>query len=85
MPLLGIILNIITISMVLVLLYVIQQLYKISDEKNIPVREIMSIIEKDPVNISHAYFYEQSGAWSTSDGMAWADEPNSKLTTLYDI
>ena len=85
MPLLGIILNIITISIVLVLLYVIQQLYKISDEKNIPAREVMSMIEKDPTNISHAYFYEQSGAWSTSDGMAWADEYNSKLTTLYDI
>ena len=71
--------------MVLVLLYVIQQLYKVSDEKNVPAREIMSILEKDPVNVSHAYFYEQSGAWSTSEGMAWADETNSKLTTTYDI
>ena len=85
MGILGIALNIITISIVLVLLYVIQQLYKVSNEKNVPAREIMSIIEKDPSSISHAYFYEQSGSWSTTDGMAWADEPGSKLSNMYEI
>ena len=42
----------------------------------------MSELEKDPATISHAYFYEQSGAWSTSNGIDWA---NSKNIALHDI
>ena len=82
MGLLLIILNIVLIGFVGFLIYTIKQLYKVSESKNIPVSELMSELEKDPATISHAYFYEQSGAWSTSNGIDWA---NSKNIVLYDI
>ena len=85
MGLLLILLNLIFIGFVGFLIYAIQQLYKLSESKNIPVLDLMMAIENDPSSISHAYFYEQSGAWSIGDGIDWSDDINSKNITLYDI
>jgi hypothetical protein len=89
MGILLITLNFVLIAFVGFLIYTIKQLYKVSESKNVPVSELMAVLEKDPTNISHAYFYEQSGAWSTSEGIDWSEDINSKESSknilLHDI
>jgi hypothetical protein len=89
MGILLIVLNLVLICFVGFLIYTIKQLYKVSESKNIPVSELMSALEKDPDTVSHAYFYEQSGAWSTSEGIDWSEDldakEGSKNIALYDI
>jgi hypothetical protein len=89
MGLILIVLNLVLIGFVGFLIYTIRQLYKVSESKNMSVSELMASIEKEPDSVSHAYFYEQTGVWSTSEGIDWTEDlyanEGSKNTKLYDI
>jgi len=70
-------LNVITICISIVLIYIISRLYKSSVEQGVTVAEVMRRLEKTPSSISHAYFYDQYDPDSAAGGIEWSDDIHS--------
>lgn len=84
----SVVLNIVTIGMIIYLLKVINDIYKFSENKDMTVGELFRVLERDPANVSHAYFYEHKGLWSSGDGYDWEKDrfaKEGKNVTTYDI
>lgn len=74
----SVILNLITIIAVIILLNVIKNLYAFSEKKDMSVSDLFRVLEREPASVSHAYFYEHKGIWSTGDGYNWQDDRFAK-------
>lgn len=84
----SVILNLITILFIIFLLNVIKNLYAFSEKKDMSVVDLFKVLERAPESVSHAYFYEHKGVWSTGDGYNWQDDrfaKEGKNVTVYDI
>ena len=84
----SIFLNVVTVVIILYLLRAIRDIYKFSEHKDMSIGELFRVLEKEPSSVSHAYFYEHKGIWSTGDGYDWEKDAfakEGKDVTTYDI
>lgn len=77
----SIILNLITLSIVAILVYAFYRMYKFREDKDMSALEIFQNFQKEPAIYSHRAFTEPSGPIGNFVGY---EVPGDELLTTYD-